>query len=109
MRHSFNGSRSRDETPALGGEARGQSLQRAAQLDRIENVALGKCLDHEAAGRDRLQQAFLFQPHQRHPHRRARHPGELDRLQLRDPLAGPQAAGENEVAQRKLRPHGLRH
>ena len=93
---------------ALGGEAGGEAFQRAAQLDRIEDVALGERLHHEAAGGDRLQQAFVLEPHQRQPHRRARHAGDLDRLQFGDALARPQLPGQDHVAQRELRPHGLR-
>ena len=35
-------------------------------------------------------------------------PGGLHRLQFGDALAGPQAAGQDQVAQRQLRPHRLR-
>ena len=93
---------------ALGGKAGGEPFQRAAQFDRIEDVAFGKRLHHEAAGGDRLQQAFLLQPHQRQPHRRPRDARDLDRLQLGDAFARPQPPGQDQVAQRELRAHGLR-
>ena len=50
---------------ALGGQPRREPLQGAPQLDGVGDVALGESAHGEAAPRQRLQQAFLFQPDQR--------------------------------------------
>ena len=93
---------------AFGGEAGAQPFERAADLDRVGDVALGEGFHREAAGGDQLQQALFLEPHQRHADRRARHAEALDDGKLGDAVAGFQLAGEDQVAQAQQRLDGLR-
>ena len=93
---------------ALGGKARGQSFERAADLDGVEHVLLREGPDGEAAGRDGLDEPFLVEPLQRGPDRRARDAGALGDRKLGNALAGRQHAFEDQLADGQQRPDRAR-
>ncbi|MDT4857919.1 hypothetical protein FQZ97_923640 [compost metagenome] len=88
---------------ALGSQPGEQALQRAAQLDGVRDVALGKRLHHVAAVGQRLQQALLFQAHQGSADRRARNTEALHDGEFGDARTSRQLAREDEFAQLQQR------
>ena len=56
---------------ALGGELGRGAFERAAELDAVADVAHRELGGDESAGQPRRHQAFLFEPAEHQPHRRA--------------------------------------